>query len=299
MADREHRRRPLRRVRPHRRVLRQPVDAHREPRCIRRSSLQLQLGGRGRQRARPDIATSSPSRRDGGLKYTFTIKDGVKFGPPVNREVTSQGHRVRDRADRQAERRGPVPRTTTRPIKGFPEFQDGKAKTISGITTPDDKTIVFKLTAADRRLPLPPRDAGDRADPRGGGQVPHPGRRVRPLHHLVRPVHDRGRGQARHLELRLAEADLGLQPEHRPQDRAQPELRPGHGRPAIRESTPTASRSRVNTNLDNIFDKIERGELEGSFETPTGADPAQVPHRTDDPRDACASTPATASGTST
>ncbi len=34
-------------------------------------------------------------------------------------------------------------------IKGLPEFTAGKAKTISGIQTPDDQTIVFTLTAAD------------------------------------------------------------------------------------------------------------------------------------------------------
>ena len=36
------------------------------------------------------MATEIPEPTDGGLKYTFTIKDGVKFGPPVNREVTSK-----------------------------------------------------------------------------------------------------------------------------------------------------------------------------------------------------------------
>ena len=39
----------------------------------------------------------------------------------------------------------------------------------------------------------------------------------------------------------------------------------------IRESFPDRFEIGVNTNLDNIFDKIERGELEGSFETPPNA----------------------------
>ena len=35
-------------------------------------------------------------------------------------------------------------------IKGWNAYAAGKAKTISGITTPNATTIVFNLTAADR-----------------------------------------------------------------------------------------------------------------------------------------------------
>ena len=38
----------------------------------------------------PDLATEVPEPSADGLTYTFTIKDGVTFGPPVNREITSQ-----------------------------------------------------------------------------------------------------------------------------------------------------------------------------------------------------------------
>src|SRR5262249_51563167 len=37
----------------------------------------------------PDIATDVPSPTDGGKTYTFHLKAGVKFGPPVDRPVTS------------------------------------------------------------------------------------------------------------------------------------------------------------------------------------------------------------------
>ena len=33
----------------------------------------------------PDIATSVPKPTNGGKTYTFHLKQGVKFGPPVNR----------------------------------------------------------------------------------------------------------------------------------------------------------------------------------------------------------------------
>ena len=36
----------------------------------------------------PDIATSVPKPTNGGKTYTFHLKSGIKFGPPVNRAVT-------------------------------------------------------------------------------------------------------------------------------------------------------------------------------------------------------------------
>ena len=56
----------------------------------------------------PDIATSVPKAADGGKTYTFHLKHGVKFGPPVDREVTSAGRPVRVRADRAPQGRGRV-----------------------------------------------------------------------------------------------------------------------------------------------------------------------------------------------
>ena len=93
----------------------------------------------------PDLATEIPEPTDGGLKYTFTLKDGVKFGPPVNRAVSSKDIAY------AIERIGTPSVVAQYPgyytaIKGFSEFAAGKAKTISGIQTPDDKTISFTLT---------------------------------------------------------------------------------------------------------------------------------------------------------
>ena len=37
-----------------------------------------------------DLATELPKPTDGGLTYTFHLKDGIKFGPPLSREITSK-----------------------------------------------------------------------------------------------------------------------------------------------------------------------------------------------------------------
>ncbi|HEY8724749.1 MAG TPA: hypothetical protein VIL92_12945, partial [Gaiellaceae bacterium] len=37
-----------------------------------------------------DLATSVPTPTDGGLTYTYKIRSGIKYGPPVNRAVSSK-----------------------------------------------------------------------------------------------------------------------------------------------------------------------------------------------------------------
>jgi len=94
----------------------------------------------------PDLATSVPTPTNNGLTYTFKLKQGVKFGPPVNRAITSKDIAF-------AMQRIATPSVAAQygfyyvpVIKGMAEFQAGKAKTISGIQTPDNQTIVFNLT---------------------------------------------------------------------------------------------------------------------------------------------------------
>ena len=122
-------------------------------------SFRLTAGQAGNELV-PDLATEIPAPTDGGLKYTFTLKDGVKFGPPVNRAVSSKDIAY------AIERIGTPSLVAQYPgthevIKGFNEFAAGKAKTISGIQTPDDKTISFTLTQPTGdflfRLALPRR----------------------------------------------------------------------------------------------------------------------------------------------
>lgn len=120
---------------------------------------------------RPDLATEIPEPTDGGTKYTFTLKDGITFGPPVSRPITSQD--VKYAIERIA-----TPSVAAQyanyyqPIEGFAEFNAGEADTISGIATPDDQ---LHPDRSEGRLPLRHGDAGVGPDPRGGGQVPHPG----------------------------------------------------------------------------------------------------------------------------
>jgi peptide/nickel transport system substrate-binding protein len=93
----------------------------------------------------PDIATSVPKPTDGGTTYTLHIKKGVKFGPPVNRQVTSADvlYAMERIAHPKDGAEYPFYYTV---IKGFEAYGAGKAKSITGISTPNPRTIVFHLT---------------------------------------------------------------------------------------------------------------------------------------------------------
>jgi peptide/nickel transport system substrate-binding protein len=108
-------------------------------------SYRMTAGAEGNE-AVPDLAAAPPEISADGLTYTFTLKDGIMFGPPVSREITSQD--IKYAFDRLA---NPDIGAFGYPgyytiIDGFEAVQSGEADSVSGITTPDDKTIVFQLT---------------------------------------------------------------------------------------------------------------------------------------------------------
>jgi peptide/nickel transport system substrate-binding protein len=114
----------------------------------------------------PDLADSEPVISDDGKTLTFTLQSGIKYSPPVNRDVTS--------ADvKYAVERGLLPGVANGyvaaylgDLEGFKDAEAAvkkdptKAPDISGIETPDDQTIVFHLAqptavAAEQALSLP------------------------------------------------------------------------------------------------------------------------------------------------
>ncbi len=100
----------------------------------------------------PDLATSIPSPTNGGRTYTFTIRKGARFGPPVGRQITSAD--VRYAIERLARpRNGSWFWAYFDVITGLNAYRDGRAASISGISTPNARTISFTLTRPDAAFP--------------------------------------------------------------------------------------------------------------------------------------------------
>ncbi len=93
----------------------------------------------------PDLAADFPTISEDGLTYTFTLKDGIMFGPPASREITSQDIAYAFERLANPDLGGAGYPNYYVEIVGFEEFGAGESDSITGIETPDDKTIVFTL----------------------------------------------------------------------------------------------------------------------------------------------------------
>jgi peptide/nickel transport system substrate-binding protein len=93
----------------------------------------------------PDLAESDPVVSDNGKTITVKIKKGIKFSPPVNREVTSKDVKYAMERDFLPAVGNGYAGAYWGDIIGADDMKSGKAKEISGITTPDDQTLVIKL----------------------------------------------------------------------------------------------------------------------------------------------------------
>jgi peptide/nickel transport system substrate-binding protein len=103
--------------------------------------------------ATPLLATEAPTISDDGKTITYTINSGVKYSPPVNREVTAAD--VKYAIERSLLPGVPNGYVQTylagvegidKAVKEAQSNPTGGAPDISGITAPDDTTLVIKLT---------------------------------------------------------------------------------------------------------------------------------------------------------
>jgi peptide/nickel transport system substrate-binding protein len=93
----------------------------------------------------PDIAAADPVISKDLKTITVKIKKGIKFSPPVNREITTKD--IKYAMERVFSANVPNPYATGYfgNIVGAPKTPPKGIPSISGIQTPDDQTLVIKL----------------------------------------------------------------------------------------------------------------------------------------------------------
>jgi peptide/nickel transport system substrate-binding protein len=97
---------------------------------------------------RPDLAASMPQVSGDGLMWTFRLKRGVRYAPPLQ-NVEIKAHDFIRALERQAR-----PKISEEAgysfyysiIRGFDDFAAGRGEAIAGLEAPDDHTLRVHLT---------------------------------------------------------------------------------------------------------------------------------------------------------
>jgi peptide/nickel transport system substrate-binding protein len=216
-----------------------------------------------------DLATDEGQVSEDGLTYTYTLKDGVMFGPPVDREVTSEDVKY------AFERIGTESLVAQYGfyydvIEGMAEFKAGEAKEISGIETPDDKSISFTLTEPTGdfpfRLAMPaaapiPQEVGKCFTKAGeyGRFV------ISSSSYMFEGSED--------LDISSCKAMKpisGFDPNKEMSLVRNPNYDPATDSPEVRSNLVDGMTITINTNIDDIFNRIQEGEIEGEIAPPPG-----------------------------
>jgi peptide/nickel transport system substrate-binding protein len=222
----------------------------------------------------PDLATEVPEPTDNGLTYTYKLKPNVKFGPPLNRAITSKDVAYAFQRINAAPLAAQYGFYYFGVIKGM----DGKAKSaetkISGIETPDDQTIIFRLEkptgdfhyriAMDATAPIPEEVA--KCHTKAGDY----GRYVI----ASGPYMIQGSDQLKFDSCSAQKPIPGFDPSKKLYLVRNPSY--DQSTDTLRKNYVDGIKIDINTNLDDIFNKVDSGALDGNF---TDDPPATVLQR--------------------
>jgi peptide/nickel transport system substrate-binding protein len=211
----------------------------------------------------PDLATEVPTPTDNGLTYTFKLKPNIKFGPPLNRAITSKDVAYA------------FQRINTAPLNaqygfyyhGVIKGMDGKAKSadqkISGIETPDDQTIIF-------RLEEPTGDFNYRLAMAATAPIPE---EVAKCHtksgdygrYVISsgPYMIQGSDQLKFDSCAAQKPISGFDPSKKLYLVRNPSY--DQASDTLRKNYVDGIKIDINTNLDDIFNKVDAGTLDGNF----------------------------------
>jgi len=210
----------------------------------------------------PDLARSVPKPTNAGKRYVFTLKNGIKFGPPVNREITSKD--------------------VAYAINRILNPKDGAQyafyfDVIKSMATPNSKTIVFNLKE-------PTGDFLYRLSMPAAGPIPHevgdcfnaqPGKYGRDLVSSG-PYMIKGADAVDASSCSKLQPMSGFDGQTNMTLVRNPSYDPKTDTKTARENLPDEFDFVVDTNNDDIFNKIQAGDLEDE----AGAQPSPRVMRT-------------------
>jgi peptide/nickel transport system substrate-binding protein len=214
-----------------------------------------------------DLATAIPKPTNGGKTWTFRLKSGIRFGPPVNREITSSD--IKYALDRLADpKNGGQYAFYFNVIRGFEAVGKGEAQSVSGIRTPNAKTIVFNLTK-------PTGDFPNRLGMPAAGPIPHEvadcfkGKPLEYGRYVIAsgPYMIEG---SQDLDIKSCDS---LKPISGYDGKTSlvlvrnPNYNARTDSPKARQNLPDRFEFTVDTNLDDIYNKVAAGELEDEYAT--------------------------------
>ena len=221
----------------------------------------------------PDLATDTGEVSADGLSYTFHLKPNLKWGPPLNRAITTKdvlfAFRRIDTASLVAQYGFYYDGT----IEGMDAAQKKIPDTISGIETPDDNTIIFHLQqptgdflfrlAMPAAAPMPEEVAGcfDKAGDYGRNIV------------SSGPYMIKGADQVDASSCDTIKPIAGFDPTKFLKMVRNPNYDASTDDPETRANLIDGLDLEINTNTDDIFNKIQAGQLDGTI---ASQPPAQV-----------------------
>ena len=241
----------------------------------------------------PDLATEVPEPTDGGRTYTFKLKPNIRFGPPLNRPITSRDIAYAFQRINTASLVAQYGFYYFGVIKGMDGQAESPATRISGIETPDDQTVIF-------RLEQPTGDFLYRLTMTATGPIPEEVARCHTKagdygRYVISsgPYMIQGSQQLRYDSCAAQKPIAGFDPSRK----MYLVRNPGYDQAsdALRQNYVDGVRIDVNTNVGDIFARIERGELDASVgqEQPPKvlvsrylSDPAKRPYLHANPADA-------------